>query len=150
MPKGPNGGKYIATSEKLWELFTAYAKNVKENPREVSVFGGKDFEEQTNKLERPLTMCGFECYVAENGGPMTLEHYFANSEGAYEDYRTICSRIRKAIRTDQIEGGMVGQYNASITQRLNGLKEQTENTNTNNNVNLLTNDPLSDEGSNPS
>jgi hypothetical protein len=37
--------------------------------------------------------------------------------------------VRKAVRNDQIEGGMVGQYNASITQRLNGLKEQTENVN---------------------
>ena len=36
--------------------------------------------------------------------------------------------IREVIRRDQIEGGMVGQYNPSITQRLNGLKEQTEST----------------------
>jgi hypothetical protein len=30
------------------------------------------------------------------------------------------------IRQDQIEGGMVGQYNPSITQRLNGLTEKTD------------------------
>jgi hypothetical protein len=30
------------------------------------------------------------------------------------------------IRQDQIEGGMAGVYNPSITQRLNGLKENIE------------------------
>jgi hypothetical protein len=29
---------------------------------------------------------------------------------------------------DQIEGGMVGQYNASITQRLNNLTERVDTT----------------------
>jgi hypothetical protein len=30
------------------------------------------------------------------------------------------------IRQDQIEGGMVGQFNPSITQRLNSLTEKTD------------------------
>jgi len=30
------------------------------------------------------------------------------------------------IRQDQISGGMVGQYNPSITQRLNGLVEKSQ------------------------
>mgnify|MGYP003656027909 CR=1 FL=1 len=47
----------------------------------------------------------------------------------YKDFYTVCSRIRKEIREDQITGGMVGQYNPSITQRLNSLKEQIEQTN---------------------
>ena len=34
--------------------------------------------------------------------------------------------IEDEIRTDQIEGGMVGQFNPSITQRLNGLTEKTD------------------------
>jgi hypothetical protein len=42
---------------------------------------------------------------------------------------TICTHIKEIVRQDQIEGGMVGQYNPSITQRLNGLKEQVEQTN---------------------
>jgi hypothetical protein len=35
-------------------------------------------------------------------------------------------RILDEIRNDQIEGGSVGQYNASITQRLNGLTDKQE------------------------
>jgi hypothetical protein len=67
--------------------------------------------------------------VFELGIINDLSHYFANTNGAYNDYLTICSRIKKAIRKDQIEGGMVGQYNPSITQRLNNLVEKTENKN---------------------
>ena len=53
-------------------------------------------------------------------------HYFINYEGRYEDYVSICSRIKREIRTNQIEGGMVGIFNPSITQRLNGLTEKSE------------------------
>jgi hypothetical protein len=44
----------------------------------------------------------------------------------YGDYVSICTRIRKNIRQDQIEGGMTGIYNTSITQRLNNLTEKHE------------------------
>jgi hypothetical protein len=77
-------------------------------------------------LERPLTLDGFECYCYDNGIISDLSNYFANSDNKYSDYSTICSRIRKAIKDDQIQGGMVGQYNASITQRLNGLTDKSE------------------------
>jgi hypothetical protein len=43
------------------------------------------------------------------------------------------------IRNDQIDGGMVGQYNSSITQRLNGLVEKTENKNENTNIDFNAN-----------
>jgi hypothetical protein len=56
-----------------------------------------------------------------------IDRYFANTDNAYEDFRSICSRIKKTIRQDQIEGGMAGVYNPSITQRLNSLVEKSEN-----------------------
>jgi hypothetical protein len=90
------------------------------------VFVGKEGYSTYEKLERPLTMEGFENYVCDKGLNTELSHYFSNKDGRYSDYVAICSRIRQNIRQDQIEGGMVGQYNASITQRLNGLKDQSE------------------------
>jgi hypothetical protein len=71
-------------------------------------------------------MEGFNLYLWDNGEIHGSENYFANSGGAYNEYSSICSRVREAIRNDQIEGGMVGQYNASITQRLNGLTDKSE------------------------
>ena len=121
--------KYIETPEKMWELFDAYRKEVKDNPRFVYDFVGRDGTQVMKPLERPLTVEGFRNYARRNVG--CVEHYFANTDDAYNEYRTICRTITEEIRQDQIEGGMVGQYNPSITQRLNGLTEKTENKNTN-------------------
>jgi hypothetical protein len=118
--------KYIETPEKMWELFLAYKNEVKSNPRKITDFYGKDGEERIKPLERPLTLEGFENYVSDLDIISDLSQYFANTEQRYTDYQTICSRIRKVIKQDQIEGGMVGQYNASITQRLNGLTDKQE------------------------
>lgn len=130
----PFGTKYIETPEKMWELFEAYKKSVKDNPRKKHVFVGKDGSSENERLERPLTMEGFECYGFDN--EVTVEHYFRNETKSYDDYCSICSRIKREIKQDQIEGGMVGQYNPSITQRLNGLTEKTENKNENTNIEI--------------
>ena len=116
--------KYIETPEKMWELFEDYRKETKSNPRITYEFVGRDGNEVAKKLERPLTFEGFFDYCYEKIG--CIDQYFENREERYTEYVAICSRIKKVIRRDQIEGGMVGQYNASITQRLNALKEHTE------------------------
>jgi hypothetical protein len=116
--------KYIETPEKMWELFEAYRKEVKDNPRTKHVFVGKDGNSDYERLERPLTIEGFKNYCYEVVG--RVHQYLVNQDGLYDDYMTICSRIKETIRQDQIEGGMVGQYNPSITQRLNGLADKKQ------------------------
>jgi hypothetical protein len=115
--------KYIKTPEILWEMFEAYKDKVQSNPRLIdkALQSGKVVQEA---LRVPLTLEGFEVYGYEQG--VTIEHYFRNTNQAYDEYCTICQRIKKSIRQDQIEGGMVGQYNPSITQRLNNLTEKTD------------------------
>jgi hypothetical protein len=118
--------RILNSPEELYELFERYKREVKANPRIKSVFGGKEFEERAEPLERPLTLEGFELFCYEQVG--VVEQYFKNADKRYDEYIPVCTRIRKAIRQDQIEGGMCGQYNPSITQRLNGLTERVENT----------------------
>lgn len=118
--------KYIETPEKMWEYFEAYAKETKSKPRKKMVFVGKDGKKDYELLEPPLTMEGFELYCFKNKIINDLGDYFSNKDGKYSDFSTICSLIRKTIREDQITGGMVGQYNPSITQRLNGLTDKSE------------------------
>lgn len=118
--------KLIETPEMLLELFEEYKDEVKDNPIVKNDFTGKDADEVFKKLERPLTMEGFECFVFDKGIVNDLGDYFSNKNGKYADFSTICSHIRKKIRRDQIEGGMAGIYNPSITQRLNGLVEKTQ------------------------
>jgi len=127
MGTSKGNGKYIETPEKMWEYFDAYRAEVKNNPRTKTVFPGKDAIPQREPLERPLTLEGFENWCADAGIRQDLGDYFANTKGNYSEYSTICSRIKRVIRQDQIEGGMVGQYNASITQRLNALVDKQEN-----------------------
>lgn len=118
--------KYIETPEILWEHFLSYKEFVKSNPIIVKDWVGKDAVDVYREKEKPLTIDGFECWCYDNGIISDLSNYFANSDNRYSDYSTICSRIRKAVRTDQIEGGMAGIYNPSITQRLNNLVERSE------------------------
>lgn len=115
--------KLIETPDKMWEYFEAYKKATKDNPIIVGDWVGKDADKVFREKERPLTMEGFENYCFDEGIIVDLGNYFANSNNAYSGYSTICSRIRRAIKQDQIEGGMAGIYNPSITQRLNGLAD---------------------------
>ena len=112
--------KYIETPEKMWELFEAYRNS--RTPREIQKATPKGVVSEFHTP--PLTMEGFENYCFQHAS--TIDHYFRNETGNYDAYRPICSHIKKLIRQDQIEGGMVGQYNPSITQRLNGLTEKTD------------------------
>jgi hypothetical protein len=120
--------KYIETPEKMWEYFEQYKKETKSNPIQVQDYVGKDAEMVYRTKERPLTIDGFEVWLFKKGIISDLSNYFANSDNKYSEYSTICSHIKKEVRTDQIEGGMAGIYNPSITQRLNNLVERQENT----------------------
>jgi len=118
--------KYIETPEKMWELFLEYKEYTKSNPILIEDYVGKDAERVMREKPRALTIDGFECYLFDRGIISDLSNYFANSDERYSDYSTICHAIKRAVRTDQIEGGMAGIYNPSITQRLNNIVERTD------------------------
>lgn len=127
MPTGPGHSKYIETPEKMWEYFEEYKRDTKSTPIFVQDFVGKDGDEVNRTKERPLTMEGFEVWLNRNKIITDPSDYFEGKEG-YEAYLPICRAIKREIRADQIEGGMAGIYNPSITQRLNGLVDKTEQT----------------------
>src|SRR5690606_16490005 len=117
--------KYIETPEKMWELFTKYKEWASNNPILVEDYVGKDADRLLREKPRRLTMEGLENFVAEIPEmPLTLVHYFNNTDSNYDDYLSICSHVKRQIRQNQIEGGMAGVFNPSITQRLNGLVEK--------------------------
>lgn len=116
--------KYIESPDKLREIWNKYKKYIEDNPILVHDFVGKDAVSVRREKQRPLTMSGFEVFCFDLVG--SVNNYFDNNGGRYEDYYTICSHIRKEIRSNQIEGGSAGIFNASITQRLNGLTDKQE------------------------
>jgi len=117
--------KLIETPEKMLEMFENYKTFVKSNPRYKHQLCQRTAEMVKEPLEVPLTMEGFEVYCFDKF-KVTIDNYFRNENGNYDSYYTICTHIKKIIRQDQISGGMVGQYNPSITQRLNGLVEKSQ------------------------
>lgn len=127
-PKPPIKQKYIESPEKMWELFCQFRIEKKADPIMVMDHVGKDGREVLKPHQRPLTLEGFSAWLFEKDVTGSVHDYFKNTTGAYDAYSPICRVIREIIRTDQIEGGMAGIYNPSITQRLNGLKEQSEHT----------------------
>ena len=116
--------KYIETPEVMWILFEDYIKYLKKNPIIIKDWVGGMAKEVLREKERPVTMEGFREFGHKQG--VTIKHYFDNQDGNYDDYCTICTRIKDFIRTEQIEGGMAGIYNSSITQRLNNLVDKQE------------------------
>lgn len=98
-------------------------KKAKEWPKVQYV--GRDGLKKTDYPVLPLTLEGLYRYCWENNIG-TIEQYFTNKDGYYDEFVSICSRIKTEIREQQITGGMVGAYNPSITQRLNGLTDKSE------------------------
>ena len=119
--------KAIESPELMYQLFQEYCEHIKANPIKVKDWVGGMAKPVVREKEVPLTMEGFEIYGFRQGIVIGLDQYFANREGRYEEFVSICSNIRRIIRDDQIKGGMAGIFNPSITQRLNNLVEKTEN-----------------------
>ena len=128
--------KYIESPHAMWELFMKYAQWCKDNPVTSEDFVGGAGKKVTRSYDRPLTVSGFRAFGHRNG--VTINHYFANTDGAYDEYRTICRAIEDEIRDYQITGGLVGLLNSSITQRLNGLTERVDQTSGGEKVNNIT------------
>ena len=141
----------IETPELMYQLFKEYIVETKSNPFKIKDWVGKDAKEIKREKEKPLTLEGFENYCFDKGIINDLGDYFSNKNERYSEFATICSRIRKIIRQDQIEGGMANIYNPSITQRLNGLADKQEvkqditaNVKTNIDYSNLSSDTLTD------
>lgn len=118
--------KYIESPEVMETHFENYKQWVVDNPILVQDYVGKDGNEVYRKKNRPLTYEGFCNYLAKNKIIAYPEGYFQNRDGRYNDFVNICLRIKQEIRQDQIDGGMAGVYNPSITQRINGLVERVQ------------------------
>ncbi len=128
--------KLIESPERLMQIFEEYKAFTLSNPRTKWVLSQKTAEMVAEPLRVPLTNEGFEIFCYKNYSD--VHNYFDNPDNRYSEYKTVCSHIKKEIRNDQITGGMVGQYNPSITQRLNALKEQTDVTSDNEKINAIT------------
>jgi hypothetical protein len=128
--------RIFKSPDELYAAFEAYKKDLDEKAKDwLKVqYVGKDGERVTDKYKLPYTFEGFKVYCYNEYGK--IEQYFVNKDGLYDDFGSICSHIKEEIRNNQILGGLIGIYNPSITQRLNGLTDKTSSEH-NINVNKL-------------
>jgi hypothetical protein len=114
------------TPEELEAAWRGYKEDLDKQSKEwLNVqYVGKDGERKADGLKVPMTLEGFKRYCRNNKGE--VHQYFDNADSLYDDFMVICRAIREEIRENQIIGGLLGVYNASITQRLNGLADKTE------------------------
>lgn len=126
MGKQPHPTRIFKTPDELKKAWEGYKLNLESEAKKwLKVqYVGKDGERVTDPQKLPYTLEGFKRYCRERHGE--VEHYFSNTENMYDDFCGICSHIREEIRENQITGGMLGFFNPSITQRLNGLTDKSE------------------------
>lgn len=119
--------RVFKTPQELEKAFKEYKESLKEQSKEwIRIqYVGRDGDRMEEPTKVPMTLEGFKRFCRENYGE--VQHYFDNTDNYYDDFCAICSRIREEIRENQIIGGLLGFYNPSITQRLNGLVDKTEN-----------------------
>ena len=121
-----NPKRNFETPEDLEKAFEEYKQDLdsqSQNWLKVQ-YVGKDGDRVTDAQKVPYTLEGFERFCRKHYGE--VGQYFDNKDDYYNDYVAICSHIRKEIRENQIVGGLLGFYNPSITQRLNGLVDKKE------------------------
>ena len=110
--------------KKAWSEYKVYVRDVQDKEWNRIQYVGKEGQRVSDSQKVPFTLEGFKRFCRENYGE--VEQYFSNQDNYYEDFIGICRAIREEIREDQIIGGMLSFYNPSITQRLNGLVDKTE------------------------
>jgi hypothetical protein len=125
----------MLTEDQFIELFKEWVNYIENNPIKKQVFVGKDGRHDYELIPRPYTLEGFLNFAEEKIG--CVHQYFENRDGRYSTYVDICTRIKRVIRQNQIENGLAGLYNPSITQRLNNLTEKTDVTSNGENINEI-------------
>lgn len=108
------------------EAWEEYKEDLKQQAKEWMrvQYVGKDGTKKEDPQKVPMTFEGFKRFCRNKYGE--IGQYFRNKDNYYSDFVGICSCIKEEIRENQIIGGLLGFYNPSITQRLNGLVEKIQ------------------------
>jgi hypothetical protein len=119
--------RLVHTEDDLLKVWNDYKDDLEERSKEWEKvqYVGKDGERVVDHMKVPLTFEGFKRYCWDNKIGC-IEQYFTNQDNCYTDFIGVCSRIKTEIRENQIIGGLMGVWNPSITQRLNGLADKSE------------------------
>ena len=119
--KKSKGGrpKALKSPQELWEYACEYFQLCDNTPWVKTDFKGKEAEKVEIPTARPYTWGGFDEFLRANKVLAKLEDYKANNTNAqgvkpYDEFSGVITRIRNIIRTQKLEGAMVGAFDARI------------------------------------
>jgi len=108
------------TPEELMTAFEEYRTHTKSNPKLIQKLA---YNQVVNiEHELPLTIQGFEAYVGAD-----LSRYLGAKKGTnYEHYYEVKTLIKKIVTADQLQGALIGMWNANLVSRLIGMHAKVE------------------------
>jgi hypothetical protein len=108
------------TPAELETLFNDYFKEITSKPRyqKIASYGKlMDLE-----LDRPPTLLGFYRYGSKRG--YSLNHYFNNSNEAYNEYFVLCNTIKNTIHSELLEMALLGLIKENLASKLLGYTNE--------------------------
>lgn len=124
-----DGRDKLFTPESLLQTFYEYVEHTNNSPFLVHEFVGKDGMSVMKAKQRPISVWQFENYVFEKGIAKSLDQYFTNQNGSYNDFLEVTTYITRKCKAETIDGTLAGVYNGNITKALYGLTENIKQTN---------------------
>ena len=104
----------------LMTAFEQYRDFTKSNPKLIQKLAYTQVVSIEHEL--PLTLQGFEAFVGAD-----LSRYLSATKGTnYEHYAITARNIKTQVKADQLQGAIVGYFNANIVSRLSGLHSKVE------------------------
>lgn len=134
--------KLFKTPDLMLEAAEEYFQWCDDNPWISTELSSSDKGNYSKEkpVSRPYTLSGLCVYLG------CSENYFRNFEANntenVDDFMAVIGTIKDIIKTQQYEGAIVGAFKENIIARLQGLKEQTENTNLNIDTTPLTQEEI--------
>lgn len=118
--------KNIKTPRKLYEYFTRYKSNCKNNPKKENFWSSKSDKQVSVKREIPYTWNGFEIWLNKQKIIVNIDDYKANKDNRYSEYTNIIRAIGKEIYEDKFSGAVSGIFQHNIIARDLGLVDKKD------------------------
>lgn len=112
--------KRFASPEQLWEAACKYFDHCDRTPWKAikNKTKGEIKEKEESPTQHPYSLTGLMAYL-----DVSSSYWRKFKEGANEDFFPVITRIENIIRTQQLEGAIVGAFNPNIVSRIIGLSE---------------------------
>lgn len=131
-PKGGRPPRFTKPQE-LWDAALTYFRWCDDNP--IPVATRKQASKKSNRRNgdetqakqldevapRPYTLYGLCAYIN-----IPKWHTFKDNYETKKGFAEMCERIENIVTAQQVDGGMVGLYDARLTARINGIAEHTD------------------------